>query len=211
MKAKNLYYPEKIASRMSTKELQSEILYMSRSINKYLKSTALYKQPEYIKVLKHREKGLFKTVTVGKKGKRKSLPNASVLIHQPLISGGGISGPTADILIEAKQSIYQGQAAIRALNNNLKRYKSITVEVLKELKKGTAAFLESSTSYQNTAFDYITAAERIEIDYLMKVTRNFDLKAVENMSEKMNAYFNNAEKRLTVILDLLKKAGENLQ
>ena len=116
-----------------------------------------------------------------------------------------------NILIEAKQSIYQGQAAIRALNNNLKRYKSITVEVLKELKKVTAAFLESSTSYQNTAFDYITAAERIEIDYLMKVTRNFDLKAVENMSEKMNAYFNNAEKRLTVILDLLKKAGENLQ
>ena len=45
----------------------------------------------------------------------------------------------------------------------------------------------------------------------MKVTRNFDLKAVENMSEKMNAYFNNAGKRLTVILDLLKKAGENLQ
>ena len=115
-----------------------------------------------------------------------------------------------NILIEAKQSIYQGQAAIRALNNNLKRYKSITVEVLKELKKVTAAFLESSTSYQNTAFDYITAAERIEIDYLMKVTRNFDLKAVENMSEKMNAYFNNAEKRLTVILKLLKKAGENL-
>ena len=71
MKAKNLYYPEKIASRMSTRELQSEIFYMARSLNKYLKSTALYKQPEYIKVLKHREKGLFKTVTVGKKRKRK--------------------------------------------------------------------------------------------------------------------------------------------
>ena len=42
-------------------------------------------------------------LAAGKKGKRKSLPNASVLIHQPLISGGGISGPTADILIEAKQ------------------------------------------------------------------------------------------------------------
>lgn len=39
----------------------------------------------------------------GTKGKRLSLPNASVLIHQPLIGGGGLSGPTADILIEAKQ------------------------------------------------------------------------------------------------------------
>lgn len=71
MKAKNLYYPEKIASRMSTRELQTEIFYMARSLNKYLKSTALYKQPEYIKVLERREKGLFKTVTVGKKRKRK--------------------------------------------------------------------------------------------------------------------------------------------
>ena len=55
-----------------------------------------------------------------------------------------------------------------------------------------------------------TYLKRIEIDYLMKVTRNFDWKAVENMSEKMNAYFNNAEKRIAVILDLLEKAGENL-
>lgn len=71
MKPKNLYYPETIASRMSTRELQTEIFYMARSLNKYLKSTALYMQPEYIKVLKHREKAIFKTVTVGKKRKRK--------------------------------------------------------------------------------------------------------------------------------------------
>ena len=71
MKAKNLYYPEKIASRMTNRELKFEISHMAKSLNKYLKSTALYKQPEYIKVLKRREKGLFKTVTVGKKHKRK--------------------------------------------------------------------------------------------------------------------------------------------
>lgn len=71
MKAKNLYYPEKIASHMTNRELEFEITHMSKSINKYLKSTALYKQPEYIKLLKHHEKGLFKTVSVGKKRKRK--------------------------------------------------------------------------------------------------------------------------------------------
>lgn len=71
MKAKNLYYPEKIASRMTKRELEIEISHMAKSLNKYLKSTALYKQAEYIKVLKHREKGIFKTVTVGKKVKRK--------------------------------------------------------------------------------------------------------------------------------------------
>ena len=71
MKAKNLYFPEKIASRMKNRELEIEITHMAKSLNKYLKSTALYKQPEYIKVLKHREKGLFKTMTIGKKHKRK--------------------------------------------------------------------------------------------------------------------------------------------
>lgn len=71
MRAEKLYFPEKIASRMTNRELEIEITYMAKSLNKYLKTTALYKQPEYIKVLKHREKGLFKTVSVGKKRKRK--------------------------------------------------------------------------------------------------------------------------------------------
>lgn len=71
MKAEKLYFPEKIASRMTNRGLESEITKMAKSLNKYLKSTALYKQPEFIKVLKHREKGLFKTMTIGKKRKRK--------------------------------------------------------------------------------------------------------------------------------------------
>lgn len=71
MKSKSLYYSEKIASHMTNRELEIEITHMAKSLNKYLKNTALYKQPDYIKVLKHREKGIFKTVTVGKKRKRK--------------------------------------------------------------------------------------------------------------------------------------------
>ena len=56
---------------MTNREIEFEITRMSKSLNKYSKSTPLYKQPEFIKILKHREKGLFKTVTVGKKRKRK--------------------------------------------------------------------------------------------------------------------------------------------
>ena len=37
----------------------------------------------------------------GTKGKRFALPNSRVMIHQPLISGGGISGQATDIQIEA--------------------------------------------------------------------------------------------------------------
>ena len=35
----------------------------------------------------------------GAKGKRYALPNAEIMIHQPLISGGGLSGQTTDIKI----------------------------------------------------------------------------------------------------------------
>lgn len=38
----------------------------------------------------------------GAPGKRYALPNAEIMIHQPLIGGGGISGQATDIFIHAK-------------------------------------------------------------------------------------------------------------
>ena len=44
-------------------------------------------------------------LTSGTKGKRYATPNSEILIHQPLISGGGISGQTTEIKIHADQMI----------------------------------------------------------------------------------------------------------
>ena len=41
----------------------------------------------------------------GTKGKRFATPNAEILIHQPLIGGGGISGQTTEIKIHADHMI----------------------------------------------------------------------------------------------------------
>ena len=38
-------------------------------------------------------------LVAGEKGKRFALPNSEVMIHQPLIAGGGLSGQTTDIKI----------------------------------------------------------------------------------------------------------------
>lgn len=38
-------------------------------------------------------------LAAGQKGKRFALPNSEVMIHQPLIAGGGLSGQTTDIKI----------------------------------------------------------------------------------------------------------------
>lgn len=44
-------------------------------------------------------------LSAGAKGKRYVLPNSRVLIHQPLIGGGGISGQASDVEIHAKEMI----------------------------------------------------------------------------------------------------------
>lgn len=42
-------------------------------------------------------------LTAGTKGKRFALPNSRIMIHQPLLSGGGLSGQATDIRIEATE------------------------------------------------------------------------------------------------------------
>ena len=44
-------------------------------------------------------------LTAGAKGKRYSMPNARIMIHQPLLHGGGLSGQVTDIEIHAKELI----------------------------------------------------------------------------------------------------------
>ncbi|HAH31514.1 MAG TPA: ATP-dependent Clp protease proteolytic subunit [Elusimicrobia bacterium] len=42
-------------------------------------------------------------LAAGAKGKRYALPNSRIMIHQPLIWGGGISGQATDIEIESRE------------------------------------------------------------------------------------------------------------
>ena len=44
-------------------------------------------------------------LAAGEKGKRYATPNAEVLIHQPLIGGGGLSGQTTEIKIHADHMV----------------------------------------------------------------------------------------------------------
>jgi ATP-dependent Clp protease protease subunit len=44
-------------------------------------------------------------LTAGTKGRRYALPNSRVMIHQPLIAGGGLSGQATDIKIEATELV----------------------------------------------------------------------------------------------------------
>ena len=48
--------------------------------------------------------------------KRLALPNSEILIHQPLIGGGGISGQTTDVKIHADHLVYTRDKMNRLLS-----------------------------------------------------------------------------------------------
>ena len=54
----------------------------------------------------------------GSKGKRIALPNAEIMIHQPLIGGDGVRGPASDILIVSGQMQKNKQRLARILAEN---------------------------------------------------------------------------------------------
>lgn len=57
----------------------------------------------------------------GTKGKRIALPNAEIMIHQPLIGGNGVRGPATDIQIISDQMQKTKQKLNRILSENTGR------------------------------------------------------------------------------------------
>ena len=57
----------------------------------------------------------------GSKGKRIALPNAEIMIHQPLIGGDGVRGPASDIFIVSGQMQKNKQRLARILAENTKK------------------------------------------------------------------------------------------
>lgn len=63
-------------------------------------------------------------LTAGTKGRRYALPESRIMIHQPLISGGGISGQATDIEVEAREMTKTKQI----LNEIIAKHSGQTVE-----------------------------------------------------------------------------------
>ena len=86
----------------------------------------------------------------GTKGKRLALPNSEILIHQPLIGGGGISGQTTDVKIHADHLVYTRQK----MNEMLSRMTGQSIETI-----------QRDTERDN----YMTAQQALEYGLIDKV------------------------------------------
>ncbi len=89
-------------------------------------------------------------LAAGAKGKRLALPNSEILIHQPLIGGGGISGQTTDVKIHADHLVYTRQK----MNEMLSRMTGQSLETI-----------QRDTERDN----YMTAQQALEYGLIDKV------------------------------------------
>lgn len=95
-------------------------------------------------------------LTMGTKGKRFALPHSEIMIHQPLISGGGISGQMSDIEIAAKHGMRTKQRINQIISHN-------TGKTLKQVEKDT------------DRDNYLTAEQAVEYGLIDKVIGAYDL------------------------------------
>ena len=86
----------------------------------------------------------------GTKGKRLALPNSEILIHQPLIAGGGISGQSTDIKIHSDHMVYTRNKLNEILSKNTGKPLDV---------------IERDTERDN----YLTAQEAMEYGLIDKV------------------------------------------
>ena len=68
-------------------------------------------------------------LSAGAKGKRFALPNSEIMIHQPLIGGGGLSGQASDIKIHTDHLLRTKEKMNRILAENTgKSYDQICID-----------------------------------------------------------------------------------
>ena len=97
------------------------------------------------------------------------------------------------------------------LNNDIKRYKNITPEILKGLKKLTTGYttLYYDFANKNKLFNFITTSERIDLDYEFKITREFTIESVTNLVNKINEYGELAKIKINAVSgEIDRVAGE---
>ena len=103
-------------------------------------------------------------------------------------------------------SIEEGKRYAKTLNNNLKRYRAATIEVLKDLKKLSENYISLSEN-NSKLFELITAADKIDLDYEMKMVQTFDVETVTNIGSKIQKYLENTEKRIKEINESFNTKG----
>jgi ATP-dependent Clp protease protease subunit len=172
--------PEGAISTASANNLIAQLLYLSaedpdKEINLYINSPggmvsaglAVYDTMQFIKPpITTICMGMAMSfgavlLAAGTRGKRYALPHSRVMIHQPLIFGGGISGQVTDILIEAKEL----DDTKKRLTNILAKHTGQSLDrVLKDAERNYYMSAEEAKEYG--LIDEVIPATKIPVGIL---------------------------------------------
>ncbi|MCQ2754891.1 MAG: DUF115 domain-containing protein [bacterium] len=115
-------------------------------------------------------------------------------------------------LKEANSIIKRGKGLAKSLKNDIQRYKSPTNEVLKSLKALSLNYISLSVDFaeKSKLYDFITASDKIDLDYEMKMMKEFTVDTITNMCEKISLYYQNGQNRINEIEGLINNVLEKI-
>lgn len=107
-------------------------------------------------------------------------------------------------LQEVKQAIpkiEEGKQISRNLKNDILRYKAATTDILKTLKKLSLNYIEVTGELANNSkiLEYLVTSFKIDLDYEMKMMREFNAKNITELNKKLASFYENIEKRITIM------------
>ena len=115
-------------------------------------------------------------------------------------------------LEEALAKINEGEQLLKGFKNEFKRYKNITAEVLKSLKKLSMNYIDLAEEFSNKSmvFNFITTTEKINLDYEMKMLKEFTPENITKIVNGMDRYYIYATCRSKNIIEKLNAILEEI-
>jgi hypothetical protein len=114
---------------------------------------------------------------------------------------------------EARQALYgeiieEGKKLVKNLNNEIKRYKAVSQEILKLLKSLSMNYLTltGDLASKSKLLDFIVISEKIKLNYEMKMLTDFTVEKILDLNEKLNSFYDITEKRIYIIEDLINES-----
>ena len=109
-------------------------------------------------------------------------------------------------LMSVLPKIEEGLSLANCIVQTVQNLKITDVESLKKLKELSTNYLYLSDTFSNESmlFDFMTATDKIDLDYEMKMMRDFTPENVISITNRISIYFSNAKEHIAEIENLIK-------
>lgn len=96
-------------------------------------------------------------LTAGAKGKRYSMPNSRIMIHQPLLHGGGLQGQVTDIELHAKELVKTKEKLTKIyVNHTGQKYDTLYHAMERD------NFMDPATAKEFGLIDHIVESRKVK-------------------------------------------------